>query len=323
MNSRKDHRHWVPSIGRYMATGMVGVALSVAVSAVFAQPVPVVASFSILGDMVSVVGGDAIDVSTLIGPNADAHAFEPRPGDARKLADAKLLIVNGLQFEPWLAGLVQSTGYTGPQIEASTGIEPLDNHEHGHDDHDHDAHHEHEHQHGEKDPHAWQSLSNAVVYVENIRDALAEVAPEAATQIHANAANYIQQLQQLDTQAKQQLSAIPEAHRRAMVSHDALAYFGQAYGIEFLPLLGMSSQAEPSAREVAELVKRAKDEQISAIFLENSVNPALAKQLARETGARMGGTLYTDALAEPNHEAGTYLGMMQSNLRAVEAALKP
>jgi zinc/manganese transport system substrate-binding protein len=161
------------------------------------------------------------------------------------------------------------------------------------------------------------------VYVENIRDALSDVAPESAPVFQENAARYIEQLQQLDVDAKQRLAAIPAERRKAMVSHDALAYLGHEYGIEFVPLLGISSQAEPSARDVANLVQRARAEHISAIFLENAASPALAKQLARETGAKMGGTLYTDALAEPGHEADTYLGMMQSNLRAVEQALLP
>jgi len=295
------------------------------------KPLQVVASFSILGDMVQQVGGEAVQVSAIVGAEGDAHSFEPRPSDTKALASAELVVMNGLEFEAWMPRLAQSAGYTGPQVIVSQGITPIayqdqahgsDHHGDHHDDHDHDHDH-HGHQHGEFDPHAWQSLSNAVVYVNNIRDALIQARPAAAEQFHANAEAYLAQLRDLDQQLQAAFAALPAERRKVITSHDAFAYLGAEYNIEFIPLLGVSNLAEPSAQEIAGLIDRARTEGISAIFVENVVSPRLVEQVARETGAALGGVLYSDALAKSPHDADTYLGLIKWNTTKLLQALAP
>lgn len=313
-----------------------------------AEPVKVVTSFSILADMVQEVGGDQVAVTTLVGPNQDAHGFEPRPGDARRLGEADLLVINGLAFETWIDGLTQASGFKGRTVVASAGVKALRNQDDDHDAHDeHDAAHDdghdddhghddghghghekgqqkgHGHAHGEFDPHAWQSLSNGVLYVRNIERALVAADPEHAAQYRQRADAYVTRLRALDQELKTAFAALPAERRKAVVSHDALNYFGQAYGLTLLPVAGQSTAAEPSAAEMARLIRQIRDEKIQAVFIENVSRSQLADQIARETGARVGGLLLTDALAEPGKRGATYLDMMQWNGQQFLAAMQP
>ncbi len=287
------------------------------------QPLRVVASFSILADMVKEVGGQHIALAAIVGPDSDAHAFEPSPRNVKALAAAQVLVVNGLDFETWLTGMLQSAQFKGEQIVASTGIvarklsEPEQDNDH---DHDHD--HDHGHNHGDTDPHAWQSLENGVIYVQNIAAGLIQADPTHAVDYQANANNYIARIQALDQDIKAAIALIPPQRRKVITSHDAFAYFGQAYGIQFISATGVASQAEPSAKDVAAIIDRVRQEQIAAVFIENVSSAKLVSQIARETGAAVGGTLYSDALAQPGQPASTYLGMMRWNADQLIAALK-
>lgn len=314
-----------------------------------AEPLRVVSSFSILNDMVREIGGDKVMASSIVPVNGDAHSFEPRPSDAKTLASAQLLVINGLDFEAWLPRLQQSAGYKGSQVVATQGIQPLDfgggdDHAHGsaeghddHHDHDHDHSHDHgsghdkalaaesahEHSHGSQDPHAWQSLSQAQVYIRNISQGLSQADPANADYYRQRAQDYAQRVQQLDDSIRSRLQAIPAEQRKVITSHDAFAYLGKEYGITFISLVGVSSQAEPSAREIAQVIEQARREHIRAIFVENTVNPKLVEQVARETGAKVGGTLYSDALGKPGSGTDTYLGMMKWNTDKLIEALQP
>lgn len=312
-----------------------------------AEPLRVVSSFSILNDMVREIGGDKVMASSIVPVNGDAHSFEPRPSDAKTLASAQLLVINGLDFEAWLPRLQQSAGYKGPQVVATQGIQPLDfeggdDHAHGgaedHDDHhDHDHSHDqgsghdkapaadsaHEHSHGSQDPHAWQSLSQAQVYIRNISQGLSQADPANADYYRQRAQDYAQRVQQLDDSIRSRLRAIPAEQRKVITSHDAFAYLGKEYGITFISLVGVSSQAEPSAREIAQVIEQARREHIRAIFVENTVSPKLVEQVARETGAKVGGILYSDALSKPGSGTDTYLGMMKWNTDKLIEALQP
>lgn len=324
-----------------LALGLMAASLSVQ-----AEPLRVVSSFSILNDMVKEIGGDKVMASTIVPANGDAHSFEPRPSDAKTLASAQLLVINGLEFESWLPRLQQAAGYKGPQIVATEGITPLafegGQHDHAGHDHDHDHDHDHEpahdhqhvdekdhsghahsHQHGSQDPHAWQSLGLAQIYVRNISKGLEQVDPANAEYYQRRAKDYAQRLQELDDSIKTRLQAVPVEKRKVITSHDAFSYMGKAYDIRFIPLVGVSSQAEPSARDIATIIQQARSEQIQAIFVENTVSAKLVEQVARETGAKVGGTLYSDALGVPGSGVDTYLGMMRSNTDQLIKALQP
>ncbi|MBP6019460.1 MAG: zinc ABC transporter substrate-binding protein [Burkholderiaceae bacterium] len=289
------------------------------------QPLRVVASFSILADMVKEVGGQHIALSTIVGPDSDAHSFEPSPRDVKALAAAQVLVVNGLDFETWLAGMLQSAQFKGEKIVASTGIvaRKLSESEQEQDhDQDQDHDHDHGHNHGDTDPHAWQSLQNGVVYVQNIAAGLSRADPAHAAEYLANASNYIARIQVMDQDIKAAIALIPPQRRKVITSHDAFAYFGQAYGVQFISATGVASQAEPSAKDVATIIDRVRQEQIAAVFIENVSSAKLVSQIARETGAVVGGTLYSDALAQTGQPASTYLGMMRWNADQLITALK-
>lgn len=282
-----------------------------------AEPLKVVSSFSILADMVQQVGGDKVQSFSIIGPESDAHAFEPRPSDAKVLQQADLLIINGADFEAWLPKLVASSGYKGPVVESTAGLALLSYQAMDHDEH---GRHE-EHDHGDHDPHAWQSLVNAQHYVQRIQDALITVDAENSAYYTQRAAAYTQQMQVLHDRLVTQFQALPATQRTVVSTHDAFAYLGQSYGLEFLALLGASTQAEPSAKELAELVKYMRAHQVDAVFMEKGTSPRLVEQIARETAAKIGRPLYPDSLAKAPHAADSYLGMMQWNAEAVLEAL--
>lgn len=301
-----------------------------------AQPLQVVASFSILADIATQVGGPDVAVRSLVGPDGDAHEYEPTPADARKLAAAQVLVVNGLDFEAWLPRLQKAAGFAGRTVVASKGIEPRrlddaheEHEEHGdhddrHHDHDHGHHGEHgHHHHGDLDPHAWQDLANGVIYARNIARAFAEADPAHAQAYRQRADAYVARIEALDQRVRQLFEAIEPARRKVVSSHDAFGYFGQAYGVRFIALAGVSTDAEPSAADMARIIEQVRRESVPAVFIENIANPRLAQQLARETQARLGGTLYSDALAQPGEPAGTYLGMFEWNAQQLAAALRP
>ena len=273
----------------------------------------VIATFSILGDFVKNVGGDRLEVATLVGPNGNAHVYAPSPGDAKKVADAKLVFVNGLGFEGWLERLVKASGTKAPIVVATKGIKPLERAgEHGH-DHDHD--------HGRADPHAWQSVANAKIYVANIRDALIAADPAGKDAYLANAAAYLAKLDALERDVREVIAKIPADRRRVITSHSAFGYFQDAYGVNFTAPQGVSTEAEASAKDVAAIIAQIRKQKVAAVFLENVTDPRLVEQIARETGAKVGGTLYSDALTDDKGDATTYVDLIRHNVRQLASAL--
>ncbi|MXQ14034.1 metal ABC transporter substrate-binding protein [Microvirga makkahensis] len=284
-----------------------------------AQKLKVVASFSILADLTSQVGGDRIEVSALVGPDGDAHVFSPKPADAKMVADARVVVMNGLGFEGWMNRLVRSSGSKAALVTASTGVKPLRNEEHVH---GHGRGHDHAgHSHGEFDPHAWQDVANAKIYVRNIRDGLTKADPGGKEVYEANAKAYLARLDALDAEVKATVGSIPQERRKVITTHDAFGYFARAYGLEFLSPQGVSTDAEASAADVARIVRQIKAERIPAVFLENVSDPRLIERISKESGARIGGRLYSDALSGPQGSAGTYIDMIRSNVTEIAKAL--
>ena len=288
-------------------------------------PMPIVASFSILADLTRQVGGDLVNVTALVGPDGDAHVFEPTPQDARKLQQARVLVTNGLGFEGWLPRLKKASGFKGQEIVASQGIQPRTLAETGHGGgHDHGHDHEHGHGHGgASDPHAWQDVKNAVAYVKNIAQGLSAADPSNAGRYRARASEYVARLEALDARIRERFAALPPDKRSVISTHDAFGYFAQAYGVRFIPVRGLSTESEPSARDLAKLVEQIRRERIGAIFIENISDPRLLEQLARETGAVIGGRLYSDALSAPSGPAATYIDMMETNCTVLLQAIAP
>jgi len=297
------------------------VALAFVPAAALAQRrIPVVATTSILADLVRQIGGERVAVTSLVGPEADAHVFSPTPADAKKLADAKLIVMNGLGLEGWLERLVRASGTTAREIAATRGVDPLHAEEGGHDHAGGDAKNGHDDQDG-ADPHAWQSIANAKIYVANIRDALGAVDPAGKEAYAAQAASYLTRLSALDIEIRLALGRIPQERRRIITTHDAFGYFARAYDLEFIAPQGVSTEADLSAKDIAAIVRQIRAQKIPALFLENISDPRLMEQIARESGARIGGTLYSDALSKPDGPAATYLDMMRHNLKELVAAL--
>jgi zinc/manganese transport system substrate-binding protein len=270
-----------------------------------ADKLPVVASFSILGDLVRVVGGERVTVFTLVGPDEDAHVFEPKPADARALLAAKLVVTNGLGFEPWANKLLKSAGYKGQTVVAAQGVtaRPMN-----------EAKAQASHAHAEQDPHAWQNPNNVVLYVRNIAAALSQADAGGASSYQANAEAYVKELQTLDAWAKAQIASIPLAKRKVITSHDAFGYFALQYGVQFLAPQGVNTESEPSAKQVARLIRQIQKEKIRAVFVENMANPRLIAQLSKDAGVTLGASLYADALSSSDQPGATYLQMMRHNV---------
>jgi zinc/manganese transport system substrate-binding protein len=288
-------------------------ASSLPATAQTAEKLKVVATFSILGDMVRNVGGDRVEVVTLVGPNGDAHVYSPTPADGRRLTEAKVVFTNGLKFEGWIDRLVKSSGTKAAKVEAATGVKPLKGEEesHGHGHHDH----------GGSDPHAWQSIGNAKIYVANVRDALIAADASGKDTYETNANAYLKQLDGLEAEIKSLVASIPAERRRIITSHDAFRYFEDAYGIDFVSPQGVSTESEASAKDVARIIQQIKREKIAAVFVENVSDARLMERIAKETGAKIGDRVYSDALSEAGGPAGTYIDMMRHNIRAFSAAL--
>jgi zinc/manganese transport system substrate-binding protein len=300
---------------RLLAAAALFMGSGFAFSASAAEPVGVIASFSILGDLVARVGGEHVTVTTLVGPNGDAHVYEPTPADARNTAAAELVIVNGLGFEGWLDRLVQASGYKGTVAVASTGVEPIAM---GEEEHKEAGDHHHE----GVDPHAWQSVANTEIYVKNIAEALCASDAADCSAFRASAAAYTDELKALDAQIKAGFARIPDERRKVITSHDAFGYFAKTYGIEVLAPQGVSTESEASAADVANLIRQIRAEGVTALFVENISDPRLIEQIARETGARPGGELYSDALSGPDGPAPTYVEMMRHNAGLMQAAMQ-
>ena len=274
----------------------------------------VVTSFSILQDMTQQVAGNRAEVVTLVGINEDSHTYQPKPSDSRKLAKADLVIENGLGFEGWMDRLVAASEYKGVRVIAAQGIDVHQKEMKISDDHDHD--------HGKYDPHAWQSLIATQQYVRNIRDGLIKIDPQGKAYYEAQAAAYIKRLQALHQAMQVRFQRLPADKRTVMTAHAAFGYLAADYGLTFVSPQGISTASEPSAAEMAKLVKQIRNQQVTAIFIENMADPRLVEQLKRETQAKTGGTLYSDALSEASGSAPSYLKMMQHNLETLLSTLE-
>lgn len=285
------------------------------------QPIKVVATFSILADMVQQVGGDAVEVVSLVGYGADAHVFAPTPADVRVLSQAQWVVTNGLGFEGWINRLISSSGYKGPLLVASKGVVPLIEHDSAgaHGDHNKKSPHHH---HGDQDPHAWQDLRHAKIYVENIRAGLVKLLPGSRDSINQRAQDYTARIDALNQNTQRLISSIPESNRRVMTTHDAFGYFAAAYNIEFLSVQGWSTDREPSAAQVGQLIKQIRQDKIKALFIEHLADSRLINRIAEESGAKLGGTLYVDALTPPGTVADTYLKMFSANVDTIYQALQ-
>ncbi len=289
-------------------------ALGLILAALFAIPqaasaddkMKVAASFSILGDMVKQVGGDRVEVVTFVGPNGDAHVYEPTPADAKALSQSKILFINGLGLEGWMTRLENSSGFKGTVVTASKGVKPREMVE------------------DEKkitDPHAWQSLANGKIYAANIRDALIAADPAGKAIYEANAKKFTDGMTAMEAKVKEAVAKLPPDRRSIITTHDAFGYFGAAYGMKFIAPEGVSTESEASAQDVAKIITQIKKEHIPAVFMENVTDSRLLDQIASETGAKIGGTLYSDALSPPDGPAGTYLDMFRNNIETLTAAL--
>ena len=275
-----------------------------------ADKVKAVASFSILGDMVRQVGGDRVEVVTLVGPDGDAHVFSPTPAGAKMLAKADVFFVNGLGFEGWMERLEKSSGFKGKTIVASEGVKPrtMVEEEGGTPE-------------TITDPHAWQDLANGKIYAANIRDGLIATDPDGKSVYEANAAKYLDAIAKEGEAVKEAIGKLPPERLRIITSHDAFGYFGAAYGLEIIAPEGVSTESEASAQDVAKIIRQIKAEKIPAVFIENITDHRLLDQIARETGAKIGGTLYSDALSGPDGPASTYLDMFRHNVGTLTGAL--
>ena len=301
----------------FLIACLLALSLAPAQAAAETQPLHVVATFSILGDLVREVGGDHVAVATLIGPNADAHTFNPTPDVSKTLARADLVVENGLGFEGWMDRLVKASGYKGPVAVASRGVLT----------HTMEAENEHEgHHHDEQgtstDPHAWQDVANARLYVKNIAEALKQARPADAAFFDAKAKTYDAELEKLDAWIKAELKKIPASQRKIITSHDAFGYFASAYGVAFLSPQGVSTEIEPTAFDVANLVHQMKTEKVRRVFFEALASPKLITSLAKDAGAEVGKPVYSDALSKADGPASTYLALMRYNVAQFKAAME-
>ncbi|MGB0307753.1 MAG: metal ABC transporter solute-binding protein, Zn/Mn family [Paracoccaceae bacterium] len=321
------------------ATALAAFSLSFPLASWAEEPLPVVATFSILGDMVERIGGEHIALTTLVGPDGDTHVYQPTPKAARSVAEADVLFLNGLEFEGWLERLAESASFDGAMVVATKGVVPIafdkhDDHD-AHDDHDdhdgHDKHDEHDdhdnhddhagHDHGAFDPHAWHSLENAVIYANNIAAGLAQADPENAGDYYTNRATFISEIETLSADIEAMMKSLPADKRTVVTPHDAFGYFAATYDLTFVAPQGMSTESEVAAGDVAALITQIREDSISAVFIESITDNRMMEQIANETGATIGGTLYSDALSAQSGPASTYLDMMRHNATTLFDAL--
>ena len=275
-----------------------------------AEKLKIVASFSVLGDMVKQIAGSHADVTTLVGPNGDAHTFEPSPSDAKTIADADLVFINGLGLERWMQGLAKSAGYKGPLAIASEGVKTrtMVEEEQGNNQ-------------TVTDPHAWQDLENGLIYVNNIVVALTKADPADEADYKFAGDAFAATLKALDANVREQISTVPRAKRRVITSHDAFGYFGAAYGVKFLAPEGLSTESEASAGDIAKLIAQIKREGIKALFIENVADPRMIEMIGKETGVKLGGALYSDALSPSDGPAPHYVDMFKNNVPKLIAGM--
>ncbi len=293
---------------RSLMAGLVLAPVASAGAVHAAEAVRVVASFSILGDMVRQVGGALSSVEALVGPNGDVHVYEPRPRDLKTLLAAGVLVRNGLGLEGWMDRLTQAAGFKGQVVVAASAVVPRTMREDG--------------AALTTDPHAWQDPRNGVLYVKAIAEGLASADKANAAVYRASGGRYAASIQQLDGWIEAAFAPVPAQQRRIITTHDAFGYYGARYGIEFLSAEGISTEFEPSAKSIAALVAQIKREKVRAVFIENMTDPRMAQMLARETGAVLGGTVYSDALSQPGGPATTYLDMLRYNTGLFAAAMR-
>ena len=274
------------------------------------DPIKAVATFSILGNLLAEVAGDRVDLTVLVGADIDAHTYQPRPTDARAVAEAKLLVSNGLGFEGWIDRLAKAAPFKGRAVVASTGVPTIAaGHSHGH-----------SHGHG-PDPHCWQDVGRARRYVANIAKGLADADTANAAHYRERADAFDKRLADLDAWVKAEIARVPADKRKAITGHDSFRYFAAAYGVQFQSPRGFTTASEPSAKDVAALIRQVREQKIKALFVENMSNPNLVEQIARESGGVVGPRLYSDALSKPDGPAPTYEKMMQYNVTALVAGM--
>ena len=303
------------------ATALAAFTLSFPMASWAEEPIPVVATFSILGDMVERIGGEHIALITLVGPDGDSHVYQPTPKAARSVAESDVLFLNGLDFEGWLERLAEAASFDGAMVVATNGIVPIAFDDH--DDHDDEKHDDHAgHDHGAFDPHAWQSLENAVIYANNIAAGLAQADPENAGDYYANRAAFVAEVEMLSADIEAMMKSLPADKRTVVTPHDAFGYFAATYDLTFVAPQGMSTESEVSAGDVAALITQIREESISAVFIESITDNRMMEQIANETGAPIGGTLYSDALSAKSGPASTYLDMMRHNATTLFDALE-
>ncbi|MGC0150861.1 metal ABC transporter substrate-binding protein [Chromobacterium vaccinii] len=273
--------------------------------------VPVVASFSIIADMTREIGGDRVEVVSLVGPDQDAHVFQPSPADIKKVSAAKVLVTNGLGLEGWMSRLDKAANFRGATVVASKGIKTRQapEEEHAEGDHDHD--------HGDVDPHAWHDPARVQTYIKNISAGLIQADPAGKAEYQRRAADYAARVKSLDDWAKQQFAAVPAAKRKMLTSHDAFGYLGEHYQLKVLAIQGVSTESEASAKGVAQLTRQVRKEGVKAIFMENMSDARLLKQLSAEAKVTIGGKLYADALSGPSGPAASYLQLMRYNVDTI------
>jgi zinc/manganese transport system substrate-binding protein len=276
-------------------------------SAKSAREKPVaVATTTMIGDMVREVAGERVEVKVILKPGQDPHIYKPVPSDPKTIAESDIVFINGLRLEEWIEEMIAHAGGRRPVVVVSKGIEPLFSP-----------------QLNKPDPHCWFDVTLAMKYVENIRDALIEFDPAGETVYRENAEKYLRELEELDAWVFEQVAQIPPHHRKLVTSHDAFGYFGRRYGFQVVAVQGVSTEAAAQAQDVARLIDYIRREKIPAIFVETSVNPKLVEQIARETGAKIGGTLFSDSTDWPDQPGGTYIGMVRENIKTIVGALQP
>lgn len=281
---------------------ILALALGLIAQGAMAKTLNVVTSFSVLGDITQQVGGDAVKVTTLVGPDGDPHTFEPSPKESALLSKADVVVVNGLGLEGWIDRLVKASGFKGQLVVASRGVATQTLEEDGQ---------------TVTDPHAWNNVANGVIYAQNITEGLAKADPQDASVIKANGAKYVDELRALDSWVKQRFSPIPREKRKVLTSHDAFGYFAKAYQVDFLSPQGLSSESEANAAEVGALIKQIKADGVHTWFMENQLDPRLVKQIASATGAQAGGELYPEALSKPGGVADSYVKMVRHNVETI------
>lgn len=270
----------------------------------------IVTSFSVLEDMVKTITGPLCKVQSIVGPNQDAHVFEPKPTTNALILGADAVIINGLGFEGWMDRLLKASSYRGPVITATQYIKPRY------------LHQPDRQEASVPDPHAWHTIPNAILYIQALTETLSKIFPFHQASFKKNADIFQKQLWHIEQSIQTRLSAIPLDKRRVITAHDAFGYMGQHYQITFLSPVGISTEAEPSARQIAALINQIRHSGIRALFIENSANTKIMQQIADETGVKIWGQLYSDALSLPDEPAPTYIDMIRHNMSILIASMQ-